>query len=163
MPALVLRPSAIYAKTARGHEEVSLRSFGLSPKQRRALIMMNGKKDLAAIAGFIPLPELRETVPFLLAELFISEKNDESASSCAKEDGIRRAALAPVKQMMAAAASRHLGLLADDLVRRIDNAGDREALQSVAAYWHLAILESKTGTDKAGAYLEEVRRAIAAL
>lgn len=146
-----------------------MRSFGLTPKQRRVLIMMNGKKDLAAIAGFIPVSELSEAVPFLLAERFISEmtektgNGDEAAAAGGQENADDRAALAAIKQMMTAAASRHLGLLADDLVRRIERAGDRAALQSVAGYWHVAILESKTGGDKAGLYLEEVRRAIAAL
>lgn len=146
-----------------------MRSFGLTPKQRRVLIMMNGKKDLAAVAGFVPLSELRETIPFLLAEMFISEMTDDAARkdeelfSGAKESAGQSAALAPIKQMMTAAASRHLGLLAGDLVRRIENAADRAALQSAAGYWHIAILESKTGAGKAGIYLEEVRRAIAAL
>lgn len=172
MAARILKPSVVYAKTARGHEEVSMRSYGLTPKQRRVLIMMNGKKDLEAIAGFIPLPELREAVPFLLAEMFISEMTETSGDR-ARMDGVSFsaeseksedcAALAPVKQMMTDAARLHLGLLASDIVRRIDNARDRAALQSAAGYWHVAILESKTGSDKAGVYLEEVRRAMAAL
>jgi len=146
-----------------------MRSFGLTPKQRRVLIMMNGKKDLAAIAGFIPLPELREAVPFLLAEMFIAERmedtarNDVETLSGGRENADHGAALAPVKQMMTAAATRHLGLLAGDIVKRIESAGDRAALQSAAGYWHIAILESKTGAGKAGVYLDEVRRAIAAL
>lgn len=169
VPAFILRPSVIYAKTARGHEEVAMRSFGLTPKQRRVLIMMNGKKDLAAIAGFVPLSELREAVPFLLAEVFIADTAEDAASKEEEDvpDGKERAdhgaALVPIKQMMTAAASRHLGLLAGDIVRRIESAGDRAALRSAAGYWHVAILESKTGADKAGIYLDEVRRAIAAL
>ncbi|MEC4722573.1 hypothetical protein RY831_25735 [Noviherbaspirillum sp. CPCC 100848] len=176
LAARALRPAVVYAKTARGHEEVSMRTYGLTPKQRRVLIMMNGKKDLAAIAGFVPQQELTEAVPFLLAEKFISEKtemsgnamkeDDDAFAGVAEKSGERtedRAALAPIKQMMTAAATQHLGLLASDIVRRIENAGDRAALQSAAGYWHIAILESKTGGDKAGFYLAEVRRAMAAL
>lgn len=171
VPAAILRSSVIYAKTARGHEEVSMRSFGLTPKQRRVLIMMNGKKHLDAIAGFIPLSELREAVPFLLAEMFIEAISEEAVNKkeekedlpVGKENVDHGAALAPIKRMMTAAASRHLGLLAGDIVRRIESAGDRAALQSAAGYWHIAILESKTGADKAGIYLDEVRRAIAEL
>lgn len=172
----VLRPTVVYAKTARGHEEVSMRAYGLTPKQRRVLIMMNGKKDLAAIAGFVPLQELTEAVPFLLSEMFISEMTEKSGDTAKEDDdssavssektGNRtedQAALAPIKQMMTAAATLHLGLLSSDIVRRIESAGDRAALQSAAGYWHIAILESKTGGDKAGLYLAEVRRAMAAL
>lgn len=170
MAAHALRSSAVYAKTARGHEEVSMRAYGLTPKQRRVLIMVNGKKDVAAIAAFIPLAELNEALPFLLAERFIAEMAEKS-DPAARTDGMAgaagkpevQAALAPIKQMMAAAARLHLGLLASDIVRRIDNAGDPAALQSVAGYWHVAILESKTGSGKAGRYLDEVRRAMAAL
>lgn len=176
LAARMLRPAIVYAKTARGHEEVSMRTYGLTPKQRRVLIMMNGKKDLAAIAGFISLQELTEAVPFLLAERFISETTEKSGDTAQNDDdsfadgaektGNRtgdHAALVPIKQMMTAAATMHLGLLASDIVRRIENAGDRAALQSAAGYWHIAILESKTGGDKAGFYLAEVRRAMAAL
>lgn len=153
-----------------------MRAYGLTPKQRRVLIMMNGKKDLAAIAGFVPLQELTEAVPFLLSEMFISEMTEKSGDTAKEDDdssavssektGNRtedQAALAPIKQMMTAAATLHLGLLSSDIVRRIESAGDRAALQSAAGYWHIAILESKTGGDKAGLYLAEVRRAMAAL
>ena len=59
--------------------------------------------------------------------------------------------------MMTESAEAYLGLMAADLVRRIQKAGDEAQLQSVLGHWHMAMRESKYGRAVAGERLAQIR------
>jgi hypothetical protein len=65
------------------------------------------------------------------------------------------------REMMVAAARKHLGLMAADLVRRIEHAKDESQLAGVIGLWHLSLRESKTGKPCAEGLLEEARALLA--
>lgn len=70
---------AIFAKTAKGHEEIARRCHKLNPRQRRALILFDGVKNLETITamatGIIPHAELAEAVSTLTNHGFIAPAN----------------------------------------------------------------------------------------
>lgn len=71
------------------------------------------------------------------------------------------AALAAAREFMAAAARKHLGLMAADLVRRIELAKDESQLAGVIGLWHVTLRESKTGKPCAEGLLAEARAFLA--
>lgn len=72
MQTLAFHPiHTIFTKTAKGHDEIVQRRFGLTARQRRALIVMDGKKTVSSIAEMMPEDELEEIVSFLAGQGFI--------------------------------------------------------------------------------------------
>jgi hypothetical protein len=67
------------------------------------------------------------------------------------------AALAAAREFMVSAARKHLGLMAADLVRRIEQAKDESQLAGVIGLWHVTLRESKTGKPCAEGLLAEAR------
>jgi hypothetical protein len=59
----------IYRKTAKGVAEIETRAHRLPPRSRGVLIMVDGKRDAAALAAMAPQAE--ETLASLLAEGFV--------------------------------------------------------------------------------------------
>jgi hypothetical protein len=58
---------AIYSKTALGREELNERKLGLSPRQRRALIMVDGKTRFGILREMLaPLGEPKDIVEQLV-------------------------------------------------------------------------------------------------
>lgn len=70
------RSAAIFAKTAKGQNEIANRRFGLNPRQRSVLIVMDGAKSLGVIRNMISTDELEEITLFLAKEGFIALVND---------------------------------------------------------------------------------------
>ncbi|HEX6734886.1 MAG TPA: hypothetical protein VF096_08725 [Azonexus sp.] len=55
----------IFAKTARGQEEVTARSAGLTPRQRRVLIMIDGKRTVDELREMLQADDLQHTLGLL--------------------------------------------------------------------------------------------------
>jgi len=83
------------------------------------------------------------------------------APSAPPRQAIGAAALATAREFMAAAARKHLGLMAADLVRRIEHAKDESQLAGVIGLWHVSLRESKTGKPCAEGLLAEARALLA--
>ncbi len=47
-------PQRIFSKTPLGTQEMASRSLGLTPLQRRVLILLDGKRSLADVAVLVP-------------------------------------------------------------------------------------------------------------
>ncbi len=62
-----------------------------------------------------------------------------------------------VKEFMITMANTHLGLMGADTIARIQRCHTAEQLFAAAAFWHMALRESKTGRLYAGAFLEQVK------
>jgi hypothetical protein len=54
MPDTSDLPSAVFAKTEMGQQEIQTRSLGLSPLVRRILVLADGKKNGGELAAFLP-------------------------------------------------------------------------------------------------------------
>lgn len=58
----------IFAKTAKGQEEVATRSGGLTPRQRRVLIMIDGKRTVDELRELLQADDLQHTLGMLEEE-----------------------------------------------------------------------------------------------
>lgn len=68
-----------YRKTAKGQAEIETRAHRLSPRLRALLIMVDGKRDLAALAALVPQPA-EEALTELLNQGFVEAVGEPSAS-----------------------------------------------------------------------------------
>ncbi|MGO4377650.1 hypothetical protein [Pseudoduganella sp. RAF53_2] len=144
-----MRPDALYAKTPAGQQEVQARRAGLTARQRTLLIMLDGRKPLSALLPLLPMEELVPALEALLSLGFIADP----AALVPK----REPKLAEAKSLMRQSAEKYLGLLAADLVRRIEMAKDEAQVQHALGMWHMAMRDSKYGKDVAGSLLEQTR------
>jgi len=163
----------VFGKTAAGRAEVGQRSAGLTARQRSVLIMLDGQKPLADIGPLVGEDEMLEAVEGLLRKGLVgitsappsAAKPAPAAavpvSAPARAAAAGAAALTAARELMAAAARKHLGLLASDLVRRIEHAKDESQLAGVIGLWHVSIRESKTGKPCAEDLLAEARALLA--
>lgn len=178
--------TSIFAKTSKGREEMVKRSFGLSPLQRRVLIIIDGLKDLNAIAemmpAVIPAHQRDEVLGFLLENGFIECINPAAPAvaaavqaQAAYANAARAVAvhgamtlkltedpsvLRAVKDFMTITAHTYLGLLGAGVIQRVEHAKTAEQLMAVVGQWHMALHESIQGRRFAAPYLEQVRQAL---
>lgn len=150
----------VFAKTARGRAEVAARSAGLKSRQRTLLIMLDGQKRLRDIAG-PAAGELGETVRQLLALGLIAPAGGAAPAPPSKPDPqaalAASAKLAEIKALMTDSAQTCLGLMAADVVRRVQGARDEAELLSVVGHWHMAMRDSKHGRDAVQICLARIR------
>ena len=66
----------IYAKTAKGVEEINKRSHGLSPRARQALIMLDGKRSIDDVMEMLPGKETLELLDDLFGNGFIEAQQE---------------------------------------------------------------------------------------
>jgi len=58
----------IFAKTGKGYEEVAARSDLLTPRQRRVLIMVDGRRSVDELREMLPADDLQHTLGMLEEE-----------------------------------------------------------------------------------------------
>lgn len=172
----------VYAKTARGRDELAQRSLGLHARQRSLLILVDGRKDVAALAALVPaglaasvgellalgliapasgvpVPPAPATMPTTPAAP-VAAPAAPAATPVSDEAAVR---LAHVKATMIATAESCLGLLAAEVVKRIERAADADALLAVVGHWHMALQDSKRGRELAMAGVEQVKASLLGL
>ncbi|MDP3638102.1 MAG: helix-turn-helix domain-containing protein [Azonexus sp.] len=62
---------AIFAKTPKGHEEITVKAGGLTPRQRRVLIMIDGKRTVDELRDMLQTSDLQNTLGLLEDSGFI--------------------------------------------------------------------------------------------
>lgn len=156
--------SAVYAKTAKGRSEVASRGMGLNGRQRTVLILLDGHKPCGALAPLMPAGQVADIVGQLLALDLIEPRMADGGAPAARPETVRDtprgehdAHVARVKRYMVQTAQTHLGLLAEEVVGRIERTNDANQLRAVVGYWHMALRDAKDGRATAGAHLEHVR------
>jgi hypothetical protein len=142
----------VYGKTVKGRDEVTRRALKLNGRQRSVLIMLDGRKSCAALAPLMPAGQVAAIIEELLALDLIAPCG---GTAMASDAGLER-----VRRYMVGAARAHLGLLAEEVVARIERAGDAGQLRGVVGHWHMALRDSKHGRAAAGDCLREVREAL---
>jgi CRP-like cAMP-binding protein len=148
----------VYAKTDKGRDEVIQRRLGLTSRQRTLLIMFDGRKPCAALDGLMPPGQVAVIVGELLAlDLIAPIGGPPSAPAIAIAIAASDTRLAGIKAEMVETAEACLGLLAAEVVRRIDSARDGAELLGVVGHWHMALQGSKRGREAALAHVERIR------
>lgn len=160
----------VFVKTAKGRAEMTARSAGLKSRQRTLLIMLDGQKRLGDIAGLSEAERVQTIRQLLALELAApltggariatpvpqaTPATAETAATVATAATAEK--LAGIKALMTDSANTYLGLMASDVVRRVQAARDETELLSVVGHWHMAMRESKYGREAAETYLEHIR------
>lgn len=153
----------IYAKTAKGKSEVEQRCLGLNSRQRTVLIMLDGRKPCASLTGLIPARQLDTIVGELLAMELIGPCASPSAAVPAPQPPVMSPELVQLKTEMVKTAEACLGLMAAEVVRRIERAADRHELLGVVGHWHMALQASRRGRETALEHVERVRASLAGM
>jgi hypothetical protein len=151
--------ATVFGKTEAGRVEFVQRSAGLTARQRSVLILIDGQKALGEIETWLGEDEMLEAVEALLRRGLVGITSAPAPAPVRSPAGA--AALAAAREFMMAAARKHLGLMAADLVRRIEHAKDESQLAGVIGLWHVSLRESKTGKPCAEGLLAEARALLA--
>ncbi len=161
--------TTVFGKTDAGRAEVGQRSAGLTARQRAVLILLDGQKPLGDLGTWLNEDDLLQAVECLLRQ-GLARITAQPVSTLGSDPlgdtstAVRRppsAAVAAARELMAGAARKHLGLLAADLVRRIETAHDESQLAGIVGLWHVSLRESKTGKPCAEGLLAEARALLA--
>ncbi|TXI89010.1 MAG: hypothetical protein E6Q34_11510 [Burkholderiaceae bacterium] len=173
--------STVFAKTAKGRDEVIRRVTGLNVRERSVLIMLDGIKRLDRLLHAMPEEELGRIVNHLAKHELIEVSAVEEqmpdieahssmlAMQSLDDDAINAPKpaflcdsqkLREVKNFMTSTAQTYLGLLSADLIHRIERAQDAPQLMAVVGQWYLALRDSKHGHRFASGYMENVLAAL---
>lgn len=162
--------TTVFVKTNKGRQEIAQRSAALSGKQRTVLIMLDGSKPLDRVQTALPADELASIVAFLQAQDYISAQAGTAAIAAPTPAPPAPAAAAPIsalaqplqeiKDYMRSTTRAHLGLMAADVIRKIDKAVDTVQLMAVIGHWHMALQDSKYGKPFAELYLAQVKASL---
>ena len=157
----------VFAKTARGHDEIVRKSGELTPRQRRVLIFVDGRRTVEELRGMLLSDDLQHTLGHLEEAGYIE------LAAIAEAGGTTRpapAALPPVgafselplaadpdrlqkaRNFMLNTLNAFVGTLgATSLIERIDRADGHAGLRALYDEWYHAIVMSRDGRREAEA------------
>jgi hypothetical protein len=158
---------AVFAKTTKGQNEITTKSGGLTPRVRRVLIMIDGKKTVDELRAMLQADDLQHTLGMLEEGGYI-----ELISDSAPNNNVTQAAQAsksitafsalpesadPVRlqqarNFMLNTLKAFVGSLGTtNLLDRIENANGHEGLRLIYDEWYHSIVMSREGRQEAEA------------
>ena len=75
---MITETRTLFSKNAKGSEEIAKRTFGLNPRIRQLLILIDGKRSEANLIKMLPGLDVTSTLQLLLDEGFIDGAAQES-------------------------------------------------------------------------------------
>ncbi|HEX8477168.1 MAG TPA: hypothetical protein VF663_02470 [Telluria sp.] len=151
---LLPRIDLVYAKTAAGRAELAQRSAGLTARQRAALIMLDGQRDATALHAVMAAEQVAPVLAALIALGLIAPPTVTLGIPPASSS------LDAIKTELIAAANMYLGVMASDVILRVQKAADATQLLRMLGHWHMAMQDSKHGKIAAAALLEKTKAAL---
>ena len=155
----------VYAKTPKGHEEITSRAGGLTPRVRRVLIFVDGKRTVDELRGMLQSDDLQHTLGMLEEDGYIAAA---AASSTHGMVSAPAAALPPIsafgelpatpdpvrlqqaRNFMGNTLKTFVGSLGtSSLLDRIENANGHTGLRGLYDEWHQTITTSRDGRREA--------------
>ena len=147
----------IFAKTPKGQEEIATKSGGLSPRVRRALIMIDGKKTVDDLRALLQADDLQHTLGMLEESGLIVMTG---ATQAAPQPAVTAFGTLPIatdpirlqqaRNFMSNTLKVFVGALGtSSLLDRIESADNHTALRSYYDEWYLAIVTSREGRREA--------------
>ncbi len=168
MEMTIDRNSAVFFKTEKALEELADRRHGLRAKARQVLVLLDGKRTLAALAKLIAAPDLHPLIDELRESGFIRDDPPESPPAAAipqitvapvpaQEESLDPVRLTRAKAYLIEISQQHLGLLATKLQQEIAAVNDAPSLRAALAHWNMALRESRSGASIASPCLQKAR------
>jgi hypothetical protein len=158
----------VFTKTAKGHEEMTNKSGSLSPRVRRLLIFVDGKRTVEDLRGMLQADDLQHTLGMLEEDGYIEVSGPGSASN---ESSKKEAAPLPSiteftelpnppdpirlqmsRNFMTNTINAFVGALGTStLLEHIENAANHAELRAVYDEWYHTIVMSREGKREAEA------------
>jgi len=157
----------VFAKTPKGQDEVATRSGGLSPRVRRVLIFVDGKRTVDDLRGMLQSDDLQHTLGMLEEEGYIEFHDLSGVAPAASQAplperlpsitafGDLPAELDPVRLQMARnfmtnTLNAFVGALGtSSLLERLEQAASHPELRRLYDEWYHAIVMSRDGKREA--------------
>jgi hypothetical protein len=156
-----MKASDIFQKTASGLSEIGNLSDALTVKQRRVLILVNGKNDTSTLRKLSLCNDIVEILDTLLHQGFIDRDKDGPAHDYTLGTGSPPAAETGARELM----SNTLLIFANrarvgKLIKKINAAKDIDSLKELVNPWHQAMAETPGGMRQADELKQEVLQMI---
>lgn len=151
-----------FAKTPKGHDEISTKAGGLTPRQRRVLIMIDGKRTIDELRSMLQADDLQHTLGMLEEDGYIEIGGVTGKAGVppaplpsitafgelpATPDPVR---MQQARNFMMNTLNAFVGALGtSSLLDRIENAQDHGALRQLYDEWYHAIVMSREGKREA--------------
>ncbi|MBM5571428.1 MULTISPECIES: hypothetical protein [Deefgea] len=173
IPTSILK--TIFRKTSAGNQEILTRQLGLSAKERRVLILIDGDKSVSALNKVVLEVDLLPAIIKLQAlELIHSSQNQQLEQAQVENDPIDTieqqrdepvktdstldfARFNAIKALMIDSSETLLGVFGKPLVEKIKVLHDESELSNTITQWNLSLRESKKGQQHAEQYLEAIK------
>lgn len=151
----------IFAKTQKGHDEITSRAGGLTPRVRRVLIFIDGKRTVDDLRAMLQSDDLQHTLGLLEEEGYIEllAAKDKPAETLPSITAFRPLPALPdptdlqkARNFMANTLNAFVGSLGtSSLLDRIADARGHEGLRALYDEWYHAIVMSRDGRREAEA------------
>lgn len=150
-----------WVKTPKGIEEVESKVHGLALKARQVLIMIDGKRDLAALQGIFPPEMVPGIIDELTAGAFIREleKPKPAAAVLPPEED----AFVLGQTFMINIAKKVLGIAGDGVIAKLKKAEDVEQLHALFPEWRNAIKQNPDGLFRMKEYENKLSQVLGEL
>jgi hypothetical protein len=162
----------IYVKTPRGQQEIAERTAGLTSRQRRLLILIDGCKSSSELAELLADFELVAKLEELSSLGLIQLKDQAIAAPVTPPPATATAAASPnnllsidplllgqAKTLMIESAQHCLGLMARSLIEEIQQCNESNC-KVVIARWNMALRQSSKARTHADQYVDAVKTLI---
>ncbi len=155
----------VFAKTQKGHDEIATKAGGLTPRVRRVLIFVNGKRSVDELRGMLQSDDLQHTLGMLEEEGYIAVS---SVLTPQGKVGAPATPLPPVtafrelpamgdtlrlqqaRNFMMNTLNAFVGSLGtSSLLDRLENAQSHEALRALFDEWYHTIVMTREGRREA--------------
>jgi hypothetical protein len=154
---------AIFAKTTKGHDEIGSKAGGLTPRQRRVLIMVDGKRSVDELREILRADDLQHTLGLLeeaaFIEIVIAGTKDAVPATQALPPVTAFSALPEVNDPVRLQQARNFmlntlkvfvgALGTSSLQDRIENTGSHNELRAIYDEWYHTIVMSREGRREA--------------
>jgi hypothetical protein len=156
-----MKASDIFQKTSSGLSEIGNRSDALTVKQRRVLILVNGKNDTSTLRKLSLCNDIIEILDTLLRRGFIDREGGGTAYDYAPDTTLPQVPETGARELMC----NTLMIFANrvrvgELIEQINAVEDIDSLKELVKPWHQAIAETPSGMTQADELQREVLQMI---
>ncbi len=168
--------AVVFAKTRKGQEEIETRSGGLTPRIRRVLIFVDGKRTVDDLRGMLQADDLQHTLGMLEEEGYIEMAGITGATGKPAPLAAPLPAVTAFRELpaehdpvqfqmahnfMTNTLNAFVGSLgASSLLDRIDSCHNHAALRALFDDWYHAMVMSRDGKREAEALRAKLLKVI---
>ncbi|MCC4117327.1 hypothetical protein LLG90_18385 [Aromatoleum toluclasticum] len=155
----------VFAKTASGQDEIANRNGGLSPRVRRVLILVDGRKTVTDLREVVAADDLTHTLGALEELGLIEVRKKISAIGASHEPAGPLPSITAFRELPAAHQSKELDMARNFMINTLKNfcslygpislmsninaASSHEALRELYPEWYRLIVDSRSGRRRA--------------